>query len=56
MAIYLLNTLDNRDTETVPLSVFISIDSFVVCVLQDAGGYANSHQNNLKLHLGCHTC
>ena len=23
--------------------------------LQDAGGYAISRQNNLELHLGCHT-
>ena len=23
---------------------------------QDAGGYAISSQNNLELHLGCHTC
>ena len=39
-----------------PLSVFVFIDSFVVSALQDAGGYAISRQNNLELHLGCHTC
>ena len=32
------------------------IDSFVISALQDAGGYAISRQNNLQLHLGCHTC
>ena len=32
------------------------IDFLVVSVLQDAGGYAISRQNNLELHLGCHTC
>ena len=35
------------------LSVF---DSLAVSTLQDAGGYAISRQNNLELHLGCHTC
>ena len=39
-----------------PLSVFVFIDSLVVSALQDAGGYAISRQNNLELHLGCHTC
>ena len=39
-----------------PLSVFVVIDSLVVSALQDAGGYAISLQNNLELHLGCHTC
>ena len=34
-----------------PLSVFVFIDSFVVSALQDAGGYPNSRQNNLELHL-----
>ena len=29
--------------------------SLVVSALQDAGGYAISCQNNLELHLGCHT-
>ena len=38
-----------------PLSVFVFIDSLVVSALQDAGGYAISRQNNLELHLGCHT-
>ena len=38
------------------LSVFVFIDSLVVSALQDAGGYAISRQNNLELHLGCHTC
>ena len=37
-------------------SVFVFIDSLVVFALQDAGGYAISRQNNLELHLGCHTC
>ena len=39
-----------------PLSVFVVIDSLVVSALQDAGDYAISLQNNLELHLGCHTC
>ena len=39
-----------------PLSVFIFIDSLVVSASQDAGGYVISRQNNLELHLGCHTC
>ena len=38
------------------LSVFVFIDSLAVSTLQDAGGYAISRQNNLELHLGCHTC
>ena len=38
------------------LSVFAFIDSLVVSASQDAGGYATSRQNNLELHLGCHTC
>ena len=39
-----------------PLSVFVFIDSWVVSASQDAVGYAISRQNNLELHLGCHTC
>ena len=39
-----------------PLSVFVLIDFSVAFALQDAGGYAISLQNNLELHLGCHTC
>ena len=38
-----------------PHSFFVFIDSFVVSALQDAGGSAISRQNNLELHLGCHT-
>ena len=38
-----------------PFSVFIVIDSLVVSALQDAGGYAITRQNDLGLHLGCHT-
>ena len=45
-----------RIQEQFPLSVFVFIDSLVVSALQDAGGYAISRQNNLELHLGCHTC
>ena len=44
------------DTETISAFVFIFVDSFVVCALQDLGGYAISCQNNLELHLGCQTC
>ena len=51
-----LNTLDNTDTETISASVFVFIYSLVVSALQDAGGYVISRQNNLELHLGCHTC
>ena len=36
----MLNTLDNMDTETIPLSVFVFVDSLVVCASQDVGGYA----------------
>ena len=39
-----------------PLSVFVFIDSLVVSASQDTGSYATSRQNNLELHLGCHTC
>ena len=39
-----------------PLFVFVFIDSLVVSASQDADGYAISRQNNLVLHLGCHTC
>ena len=39
-----------------PLSVFVFIDSLAASAWQDAGGYKISHQNNLGLHLGCHTC
>ena len=51
-----------------PLSLFVClslalyskfvdfIDSLVVSASQDAGGNAISRQNNLELHLGCHTC
>ena len=38
------------------LNTLVFIDSFVVSALQDAGGYVISRQNNLKLHLGYHTC
>ena len=38
------------------LSVFVFINSLVVSALQDAVGFAISRQNNLELHLGCHTC
>ena len=51
-----LNTLDNRDTETISSFRFLLLDSFVVSALQDAGGYVISRQNNLELHLGYHTC
>ena len=45
-----------RTQKQFPLSVFVFIDSLTVSALQDAGGYAISRQNNLELHLGCHTC
>ena len=51
-----LNTLDSTDTETISAFRFVFIDSFVVSALQDASAYANSRQNNLEFHLGCHTC
>ena len=47
-----LNTLDNTDTETIPPLRFRLYWLFSC----DAGGYAISRQNNLALHLGCHTC
>ena len=45
-----------RIQRQLPLSVFVFIDSLVVSSSQDAGSYATSRQNNLDLHLGCHTC
>ena len=39
-----------------PLSDFVFIDSLAASALQDASGYAISRQNNLELHLDCHTC
>ena len=45
-----------RTQKQFPLSVFVFIDSLTVSALQDAGGYAIFRQNNLELHLGCHTC
>ena len=45
-----------RTQKQFPLSVFVFIDSLTVSALQDAGGYVISRQNNLELHLGCHTC
>ena len=36
-----------------PLSFLVFIDSLAASVLQEAGGYAISRQNNLELHLGC---
>ena len=52
------------DTETIsafrfPFSAFRFRLYWLFCAvryaLQDAGGYAISRQNNLELHLGCHT-
>ena len=45
-----------RRQKGLPLSVFVFIDSLVVCASQDTGGYTISRQNNIELHLGCHTC
>ena len=45
-----------RIQKGLPLSVFVFIDSLVVCASQDTGGYTISRQNNIELHLGCHTC
>ena len=57
MTTYLsLILLTTRIQKKIPLSVFVFIDSFFVSVLQDAGGYAISRQNNLELHFSCHTC
>ena len=44
-----LGNKTTRIQKQFPLSVFVSTDSLV------AGGYAISRQNNLELHLGCHT-
>ena len=43
-------------TETISAFRFRLYWPFVVSALQDAGGCAISLQNNLELHLGCHTC
>ena len=48
--------LTTRKQKQFPLSVFVFIDSLVVSASQDACGSAISRQNNLELHLGCHTC
>ena len=48
--------LTTRIQKQFPLSVFFFIDSLGVSVSQDTGDYAISHQNNLVLHLGYHTC
>ena len=51
-----LHTLDKTDTETISAFRFrLYSVSLVVSALQDGGGYAISHQNNLELHFGCHT-
>ena len=49
-------TINVRIQRQFPLSAFVFIDSLVVSASQDAGDYAISRQNNLELHLGCHTC
>ena len=49
-----IDTLDKTDTETI--SAFVFTDSLVVYISQDEDGYVISRQNNLDLHLGCHTC
>ena len=49
-------TINVRIQRRFPLSAFVFIDSLVVSASQDAGDYAISRQNNLELHLGCHTC
>ena len=38
------------------LSSFVFIDPAAPSALQDVGGYAISRQNNIELHLCCHTC
>ena len=48
--------LKTRIQRQFPLSIFLFIAFLVVSAFQDAGGYAISRQNNLELHLGCHTC
>ena len=45
-----------RTQKQFSLFVFVFIDSLVVSALQDSAAYAISRQNNLELHLGCHTC
>ena len=39
-----LNSLDNTDTETISLFVFVLIDSLIVSASQDAGGHTISRQ------------
>ena len=51
---YILQT--TRIQKQFPLSVFVFINSLVVSASKDADGYTISRQNNLVLHLGCHTC
>ena len=46
-----LNTLENTDTETISAFRLLSCLCFT-----RTRGYAISRQNNLELHLGCHTC
>ena len=53
-----LITLDNTDTETISAFRFrlYWLFSCLCFTMQEAGSYAISRQNNLELHLGCHTC
>ena len=44
------------DTETISAFRFRLYWLFSCLCLTRRGGYAISHQNNLELHLGCHTC
>ena len=47
-----LNTLENTDTETFPLSVFVFTDYLVIFASQDAGSDATSRQNNPRFAFG----
>ena len=51
-----LNTLEIPIKKQFLLSSFVFIDPATPSALQDVGGYAISCQNNIQLHLGCHTC
>ena len=51
-----LNTLDNTDTETFSAFRFRLYWLFSCLCFTRRGWPCNSRHNNLKLHLGCHTC
>ena len=48
--------LENADTAETICAFFRFSVSSLLTALQDTGSHAISRQNNLELHLSCHTC